>query len=127
MRGFDPFGFVLLGSSVGFYDADGVTPLYRDALGDGSGAGGIGGLQGGVTIAPPEFPLFFNPPANSTLSELGIPLVTQRPEVRNVSFTAKSPAQGRNTPSRSRAGTFSYDALNAGAHNLPARDRSRRD
>ena len=75
-RGMDPNGWVEYGSQFGFLDPDGTTPLYHDALAENTGSPGqLTSVQGGVIFAPPAFPIFFAPPADATLTALGIPLV----------------------------------------------------
>jgi uncharacterized repeat protein (TIGR01451 family) len=105
-RGMDPDGWVEYGSQLGFLDPDGTTPLYHDALAENTGSPGqLTSVHGGVIFAPPSYPIFFTPPANATLTALGIPLAPTASVVGNVGFT------GTLTGSTSffqSGGTFSY-------------------
>ncbi|MEM6404756.1 MAG: DUF11 domain-containing protein, partial [Cyanobacteria bacterium P01_D01_bin.116] len=99
MRGLDPFGFRIFGNQIGNLDSDGKTPLYRDVIGTN---GGISNPEGGTSTAPPQFPIFFNPPDNDALNAVtlydregkdvgnGIPLVPIPPEVTNPDFQGTS-------------------------------------
>ena len=60
-RGFDPNGFVFYGNRAGFLDADGTTPLNHDVVGTGTNPQTLPSLVGGVHLAPPEYPLSFEP------------------------------------------------------------------
>lgn len=83
MRGTDPNGFAIYGNSTGFMDSDGTTPLYRNVRGTGNG---LDPLIGGVGIALPEFPIFFDQPDAAALAALAIP-TAQPPVVSNLGFT----------------------------------------
>lgn len=120
MRGLDPFGFRIFGNQIGNLDSDGKTPLYRDVLGtDGS----ISSPEGGTSTAPPQFPIFFNPPADDALSAVtvydregrnvgnGIPLAPIPPEVTNPNFQGTSSG---NTSTVNTGGTFTFNT------NVPA-------
>nr|WP_290226646.1 DUF11 domain-containing protein [Trichocoleus desertorum] len=108
LRGIDPFGFVVFGNRVGFLDSDGVTPLNRDLVGGSATDNQLMNPQGGITIAPPEFPLFFsNSPEAAALTTLGIPLNPIAPEVVQGSFSFQGSVAG-NTSLVSTGGTFSY-------------------
>ena len=66
LRGMDPNGWLAYGNQLGFFDSDGATPLYHDAVAaNDSGTGGHPGqlttIQGGASFARPSFPLFFEP------------------------------------------------------------------
>ncbi len=102
LRGLDPNGFVLYGNQVGYYDADGVTPLLRDAYGNDNQ---LNVINGGVTIARPSFPLFFNTPADATLTGLGITLNPIAPTISNLSFTGTA---GANNSFFNTGGTFNF-------------------
>jgi hypothetical protein len=87
LRGLDPWGFILFANSVGFFDSDGVTPLYHDIMADPTCSTGTNAqnqltcLQGGVSVQRPEFPIFAAPPDNETLTALGIPLEPVVPDI----------------------------------------------
>lgn len=57
IRGLDPNGFVLYGNEAGFFDSDGVSSLYRNVVGTN---GDVSNIQGGASLARPQFPTFFN-------------------------------------------------------------------
>lgn len=58
LLGLDPNGFLTYGNQVGFFDADGQTPLYRDVLGQ---DGQVANPSGGVSLARPQYAMFINP------------------------------------------------------------------
>lgn len=120
MRGLDPFGFRIFGNQIGNLDSDGETPLYRDVLGE---DGDINKPEGGTSTAPPQFPIFFNPPSEDALSAVtlydregkdvgnGIPLAPIPPKVTNPNFAGTSSG---NTSRVNTGGTFTFDT------NVPA-------
>jgi uncharacterized repeat protein (TIGR01451 family) len=115
-RGMDPNGWVQYGSQLGFIDPDGTTPLYHDALANNTGSPGqLTSVDGGVIFAPPTYPIFFTPPANVTLTALGIPLTPIAPLVSNVSFAGN--VIGSTTLFQS-GGTFSYTSNVAGVYQI---------
>ena len=90
LRGMDPNGWLVYGNQVGFLDSDGTTPLYHDAVADATGSPGqLTGIQGGVSLARPSFPLFFEPPAAATIAALGIPATPIAPVMSAISFSGK--------------------------------------
>jgi uncharacterized repeat protein (TIGR01451 family)/fimbrial isopeptide formation D2 family protein len=111
-NGLDPNGFVAFGNRSGFLNSDG-TPLYRDALGAG-GAGNQGlipTIQGGVTMALPEFPIFFNRTPNSeVLTTLNIPTSATLPTLSNFLFTGTTATAFTST--ENTGGTFKFDTQN---------------
>lgn len=115
-RGMDPDGWVQYGSQLGFIDPDGTTPLYHDALANNTGSPGqLTSVDGGVIFAPPSYPIFFTPPANVTLTALGIPLTPVASVVSNVSFTGN--VIGSTTLFQS-GGTFTYTSNVAGVYQI---------
>jgi uncharacterized repeat protein (TIGR01451 family) len=115
-RGMDPNGWVQYGSQLGFIDPDGTTPLYHDALANNTGSPGqLTSVDGGVIFAPPTYPIFFTPPANVTLTALGIPLTPIASVVSNVSFAGN--VIGSTTLFQS-GGTFSYTSNVAGVYQI---------
>lgn len=118
LAGIDPFGFLLYGNRAGFLDSDGRTPLFRDLLADDSE---LTNPEGGVSIARPEFPFFFNRPDPQAIAAIsppdpGIPGVAQRsfipqaptaPVVSNFNFAGTVTG---NTSLVSEGGVFSYTA-----------------
>lgn len=88
LRGSDPNGFVLYGNNIGFLDSDGATPLYRNIRGTNSA---LTNPLGGVTIARPQYPIFFNPPEPAVLTALGIPTIPATPAISNVTFMGTAP------------------------------------
>jgi uncharacterized repeat protein (TIGR01451 family) len=115
-RGMDPNGWVQYGSQLGFIDPDGTTPLYHDALANNTGSPGqLTSVDGGVIFAPPTYPIFFTPPANVTLTALGIPLTPIASVVSNVRFTGN--VIGSTTLFQS-GGIFSYTSNVAGVYQI---------
>lgn len=104
LNGIDPNGFVVYGNRVGFLDSNGA-PLNRDAV---ASDDLLTTLEGGITIAPPEYPIFFNPPAADSISGLGIPQPVI-PGISNNSFQFQGTAGGNNSLFNS-GGTFTYNA-----------------
>jgi uncharacterized repeat protein (TIGR01451 family) len=114
LRGMDPNGWLLYGNQVGFYDSDGATPLYHDAVADATGSPGqLTGIQGGVSIAVPSFPLFFEPPAAAVVAALGIPATPVAPTISSVSFAGN---QGGNVSLVNTGGTFTYTSNVSGVY-----------
>jgi uncharacterized repeat protein (TIGR01451 family) len=115
-RGMDPDGWVEYGSQLGFLEPDGVTPLYHDALAVNTGSPGqLTTVDGGVVFAPPSFPIFFTPPANATLTALGIPLVPTASVVSNIGFTGTVIGS---TSLFQTGGTFTYTSNVAGIYQI---------
>lgn len=120
MRGLDPFGFRIFGNQIGNLDSDGTTPLYRDVLGS---DGNISSPKGGTNTAPPQFPIFFNPPSDEALNLVtlydkqgkkvgnGIPLIPIPPEVTSPNFKGTSSG---NISRVNTGGTFTFNT------NVPA-------
>ena len=113
-RGLDPNGFAFYGNQVGFLDGDGVTPLYHDALGTTSSSE-LTGLAGGVTLAAPQFPIFFGAPASATLAALSIPATPVAPVITSVSFAGNITGS---TSSLGAGGTFTYTANVGGVYQI---------
>ncbi|MEM8531905.1 MAG: hypothetical protein AAGF95_13750 [Chloroflexota bacterium] len=109
MRGMDPYGYLLFANRSGFLDSDGETPLYHDVLAiptlDRQGQNQLLELQGGVSIAPPEHPLFFTPPDPAVLEEIGYPIESTVPTVEGFTFAG---ANGNNVISPGEGGTFTF-------------------
>jgi uncharacterized repeat protein (TIGR01451 family) len=115
-RGMDPNGWVEYGSQLGFIDPNGVTPLYHDALAANTGSPGqLTSVDGGVIFATPSFPIFFTPPANATLTALGIPLVPIASVVSNVSFSGTVIGS---TSLFQTGGTFTYTSNVGGIYQI---------
>lgn len=104
LNGIDPNGFVVYGNRVGYLNSDG-NPLNRDIVATDDQ---LTTLQGGVAIARPEFPLFFNRPDAAAVSALNIPAPTI-PVITAGSFRFAGTA-GTNNSFVSTGGTFSYQA-----------------
>jgi uncharacterized repeat protein (TIGR01451 family) len=116
LRGMDPNGWLVYGNQVGFLDSDGTTPLYHDAVADATGSPGqLTGIQGGVTFAPPAFPLFFEPPAAATIAALGIPAAPTAPVMSGLSFSGNL---GGNTSLVNNGGTFNFNTNVAGVYEI---------
>jgi uncharacterized repeat protein (TIGR01451 family) len=112
LDGLDPNGFVVYGNRTGFLNSDG-TPLNRNIVATDDQ---LSTLLGGVSIARPEFPLFFNPPAPEIISALSIPPPTL-PVVDPRSFRFTGDA-GDNNTFVSAGGTFAYSASTAHVYEL---------
>ena len=116
LRGMDPNGWISYGNQRGFLDSDGATPLYHDAVAANLGSPGqLTNIQGGVTFDLPSFPLFFEPPANATLTALGIPLAPTAPVMSTLTFTGNL---GGNTSLVNNGGTFSYVSNVPGVYDI---------
>ena len=115
-RGMDPNGWVEYGSELGFLEPDGTTPLYHDALAANTGTPAqLTTIQGGVIFAPPAYPIFFTPPANVTLTALGIPLTPIASVVTNIGFSGTVVGS---TSFFQTGGTFSYTSNVAGVYQI---------
>jgi uncharacterized repeat protein (TIGR01451 family) len=116
LRGMDPNGWLVYGNQVGFYDSDGVTPLYHDAVAVNSGSPAqLTSIQGGVSIARPSFPLFFEPPALATVVALGIPAAPVAPAMSGLTFIG---TVGGNTSLVNTGGTFTFVSSVAGVYEI---------
>jgi|GEM_PF-753643 len=115
-NGFDPNGFVFYGNRVGFLDADG-SPLNRDIvpLPGSSDQQVMRQLAGGVGIAPPEYPLSFEPLAPETLGALGVPTVPVEPVVSAISYSGQVTTRGSYV---GRGGEFQFTAGSAGTYEI---------
>lgn len=118
LRGMDPNGFVLYGNQVGFLDSDG-SPLYRDVVAERGltfdQQNQLVKLQGDVTLAPPEYPIFFHEPDPATLEAIGITLNPVIPEVKDLTFTGPG---GGSTTEVGMGGTFSFTSNVGGVFEL---------
>jgi hypothetical protein len=114
LRG-DPYGFVYYANRFGFLDSDG-TPLYRNVMADSSlgkfQQDQLEGLQGGVSLSPPEYPMFFDEPDPQALTALDIPLRPLRPIVSEFTFTSEF---GNNQTFVNQGGTFEMQIASPGA------------
>jgi len=116
LRGMDPNGWLVYGNQVGFLDSDGTTPLYHDAVAANSGSPGqLTSIQGGVSLALPSFPLFFEPPAAATIAALGIPAAPIAPTLSAISFTG---TVGGNTSLVNSGGTFKFRTNVPGVYDI---------
>ncbi len=116
LRGMDPNGWLVYGNQVGFLDSDGTTPLYHDAVADATGfPGQLTGIQGGVSLARPSFPLFFEPPAAATIAALGIPATPIAPIMSAISFAG---TVGGNTSLVNQGGTFKFTTNVQGVYDI---------
>lgn len=121
-NGLDPNGFALYGNQVGFYDSDGKTPLYHDLASDAVPASDsstdnlLQGALGGIGLAPPSFPLFFNSPTdNGVLTIQGIPISPVAPQVSNLTFVGNTVT---NNSTVGGGGTFYYTGNVSGVYEL---------
>ena len=116
LRGMDPNGWLVYGNQVGFLDSDGTTPLYHDAVADATGSPGqLTGIQGGVSLGLPSFPLFFEPPAAATIAALGIPAAPIAPVMSSISFAGNL---GGNTSLVNAGGTFKFTTNVPGVYDI---------
>lgn len=118
LKGIDPFAFRIFGNQVGIFDSDGKTPLYHNALGE---DGGVSNPEGGVTTAPPQFPIFFNQIDENALSYItqyntkgqiigtGISPFPFPPQVSNPNFSG---SVLNDTSEVSDGGNFTFDTIN---------------
>ena len=112
LRGMDPNGWLVYGNQLGFFDSDGSTPLYHDAVAENtSSPGQLTSIQGGVTFQRPSFPLFFEPPSAAALAALSIPATPTAPIMSALSFAGNL---GGNT-SLVNNGSLSGTNLGAGS------------
>ena len=102
LNGLDPNGFIIYGNQVGFYDSDGVSPLYQDVLG---ADGQLSSIEGGCHLALPTYPLFFHPAANETLMAAGIATIPLDPTISGLGFSGTA---GGNNSRLGTGGTFSF-------------------
>ncbi|MDJ0735201.1 MAG: hypothetical protein QNJ47_14245 [Nostocaceae cyanobacterium] len=124
MRGLDPFGFRIYGNQIGNWDSDRKTPLYRDVLGQ---DGDVSNPEGGVSTAPPQFPMFLNQVDPTALSQItlyntngqatgtGIPTVPTLPVVSNPNFTGTVTGK---TSFVNTGGTFTFDSNAPGTYQI---------
>ena len=124
MRGLDPFGFRIFGNLVGNWDSDGTTPLYRNVLGDNAS---IDNPEGGVSTAPPQFPMFFNPVDPTALPHItrydtngqavgtGIATTPTLPGVSNGNFAGS--VTGKTTLVNA-GGTFTFNSNAPGTYQI---------
>lgn len=103
LNGLDPNGYIFYGNRVGFYDPDGKTPLYHDAVYPDNSLS-VDAAYGGVLLASATAKIFFNNPLTSDLpvSILPTPVV---PSINNVTFSGTA---SNNTSYYSQGGTFTY-------------------
>ena len=104
LGGVDPNGFIIYSNQVGFFDSDGVSPLYHDVLG---ASGQVDSIEGGCSLAPPTYPIFFQPPAPETLASLGLATTPTDPALSSLSFSGTA---GGSSSKIGTGGTFSFTA-----------------
>ena len=100
-NGLDPQGFIFYGNRVGFYDPDGVTPLYHDVV---YSENTLSTPMGGAIIAPATAKIFFKNPLSSDLPVSLLPTPVT-PNINNVTFVGT--ASGVNGY-YSQGGVFKY-------------------
>ena len=118
--GIDGNGFVVYGNSTGFLDAGSTPaqprPLYHDVLAANEGTPAqLTDLVGGVSLARPEYPIFFEPPAPETLQALGIPLT---PTLQTPSSASFAGTAGGNTSNFGTGGTFNFTVDAPGVYTM---------
>ncbi|MBA3921611.1 MAG: DUF11 domain-containing protein [Nostocaceae cyanobacterium] len=124
LRGTDPYGFLIYGNQVGFFDSDGKSSLYHDIT---SGSDQISSPDAGTSLASPQYPTFLNPLDTTVLSSLeiygtngnyiatGIPSIPITPSVSSISFTGTA---GGNNSVVSTGGTFSFNSSTTGNYEI---------
>ncbi len=124
IRGLDPNGFVVYGNQIGFLDTDGKTPLYHDIVGQ---DGQVSSPDGGVTLAAPQFPIFFNPPNTIALSNVNIydPYgsfigtgIAPFPIAPSASGFSYSGTAGGNNSHLNTGGTFTFNSGTSGNYEI---------
>lgn len=116
LRGMDPNGWVSYGNQLGFFDSDGATPLYHDAVAANAGSPGqLTNIQGGVSFQRPSFPLFFEPPSSAAITALGIPTTPTAPVISSLTFAGNIAG---NTSFVNSGGTFNYTSNVAGVYDI---------
>ena len=118
--GIDGNGFVVYGNSAGFLDAGSTPaqprPLYHDVLAANQGTPAqLTHLVGGVSLAPPEYPIFFEPPAAETLQAIGIPLT---PTLQTPSSASFAGTAGGSTSNFGTGGTFNFTVDAPGVYTM---------
>jgi hypothetical protein len=105
---FDPNGFLVYANRAGFLNSDG-TPLYHNVVAVPSPSkqrqDQLVELQGGVSLAPPELPLFFSQPDPLALAALGIPPLPTPPSLGGFDFLG---ILGANLTLFDQGGTFTF-------------------
>lgn len=117
-RGADPFGFIFYSNRDGFLDTDG-TPLYRNVMAKPTlttqDQNQLVQLQGDVTVAPPEHPIFLQPPSAVALRGIGFPTQPIVPGIRNLRFSGPT---GTTVTGVGVGGTFSFELVTGGGNFL---------
>jgi hypothetical protein len=112
----DPNGFLIYSNQLGFLDTDG-TPLYRNVMSvddrPTQQQNQLVELQGGVGVAPPEHPIFLNPPDPIVLSALGIPTNPITPTIFGLNFTG---TLSGSTSLVEEGGTFNFRSGSSGIY-----------
>lgn len=104
LNGMDPNSWASFGNRSGFFNSDGITPLYHDILGSDDS---LTTITGGASIQLPQFPMFFNPAAATVISALGIPSTPTKPAVSAFSFAG---SVSSNNSVVGAGGTFTFTA-----------------
>ncbi len=117
MQAFDPNGYALWGSGLGFLDNG--QPLYKDIRGGNAQvAPGSGQFVAELAAQQPQTPIFFSSisptdvnasQAQTVLQALGIPLTPPTPQLSNVAFNGQ---QSGNTTYLGSGGTFTFTTQN---------------
>ena len=116
-RGSDPYGWISYANEVGFLDSDGTTPLYHDVLAVPTlgvqAQNQLFEVQGGVSLALPEFPMFVGLPDDAALTFLNIPTTAIPPSVIDLAFAGIGKT---NVTTPGKGGTFSFNTNVAGTY-----------
>jgi uncharacterized repeat protein (TIGR01451 family) len=126
LNGLDPNGFLVYGNRNGFLDSDGVSPLYHNIVGQDTSTPQLlrniaGGGAGGINLASPDWPLFFNNTnadpngTNATLTTLNIPISPTLPIISNLVFAGTLTG---NISYLGTGGTISYNVNVTGRYQI---------
>lgn len=124
LNAMDPNGFIIYGNQQGFLNND-LSPLYHDVMAkpqlDFRGQNQLVELQGDVSLAPPQYPIFLHKPDPAALEAIGIPTQATVPVLKDLTFTA--PGGGSTTVpcsvnSQKCGGTFTFTSNVAGIFDI---------
>jgi len=120
----DPFGFLFYANQLGFQinvPGQPPQPLYRALVADPDASfddqNGLIQLQGNgeVSLSPPQYPIFPNPPDPVVLTALGLPLSPVPPIMSGLSFSGQG---GGTSTGIGQGGTFTFTTSQSGIYDL---------
>lgn len=118
LKDINPITYALWGNRAGFFNSDGVSPLYKDIRGNNINVTTLLPVAANFTAQRPEFPVFFSDVSDAgpndaevelVLSALGISDVPPTPEISGVSFTGNVSGS---TTTFGTGGTFTFSTVN---------------